>query len=118
MLTSSRITSFTLGRLALFNANSITADVPPIVQEENEEPWQAYEMDLPDRPGHRSDVFHYCTALSMLINSTLTMFNAPTVPLSGAGLLDQYEKYQHWYQQLPEGISSTYNAPPHVISLQ
>lgn len=107
-----------MGRLAVFNANSVTVDLPAVEQDQDEEMWVAYGMQLPDRPSARASTFHHCTKLSLLANSTLTMFNAPTVSLSGAALLDQYQKYKDWYEQLPSNISSTYNAPPHVICLQ
>lgn len=81
-------------------------------------PWSAYELDIPDRPGVRATTFARCASLSKLINSTLVMFFAPVVPMSGALLLAEYEKYLDWYRSLPPKVANTKNAVPHVISLQ
>jgi hypothetical protein len=46
------------------------------------------------------------------------MFFAPSQIIKGSLILDEYEKYLHWYRHLPPMISSTENAPAHVLSLQ
>jgi hypothetical protein len=46
------------------------------------------------------------------------MFFAPTVAMSGALLLAEYEKYLEWYRDLKPKLADTRNAVPHVISLQ
>lgn len=112
------MTSFTLGRAPLFDQNSITVDLPGINPDDDNEPWEAYEMSIPNRPAARGTLFHECSKLSKIVNSTLRMFYSPRVPLSGALLLEEFGKYQTFHAQLPSNVSSTRNAPPHVISLQ
>ena len=45
------------------------------------------------------------------------MFFAPSVPLSGASLLEEYQKYLDWRHDLPDILSFPSNAPPHVMCL-
>lgn len=85
---------------------------------DDETPWTAYELNIPDRPGMRASTFAQCAALSKVVNSTLVMFFAPVVAMSGALLLAEYEKYLEWYRGLQPKIANTKNATPHVISLQ
>jgi hypothetical protein len=113
-----RTTSFTLGRLPLLNINGITCEPPAPPDMTDDAPWHAYELNIPDRPGLRASAFKECAALSKLVNSTLVMFFAPTVSMSGALLLGEYEKYLEWYRNLPPKLANTENAVPHVISLQ
>lgn len=114
-----QMTAFTLGRLPNLNGHGVTQELPQISEEEDREPWSAPEIEAPSqRPGARGSTFAHCTLLSKIINSTLLMFFAPILPLSGSLLVDEYEKYLDWYNALPPAISSTNNAPPHVICLQ
>jgi hypothetical protein len=62
--------------------------------------------------------FRQCAALSKIVNSTLLTFYAPSQIIKGSLLLDEYAKYLHWYKKLPPTVSSTENAPAHVLSLQ
>lgn len=99
----------------------MTVDLPVVDSREDEEAWKPYGTEGPDypfRPGVRSSTFHYTATLSEIINTTLLMFFAPTVSLSGTILVEHYEKYLRWKQSLPENLKNPDGAPPHVISLQ
>ena len=113
-----RITSITLGRLPIFNGHGVTVDLPPISDEYDQKPWHPVDSQGPDRPGARSSTFRSCADLSMLINGTLQMFFAPTVPLSGSLLVKEHEKYEEWKKSLPPILSNIDNAPPHLLTLQ
>src|SRR5579871_5826819 len=104
-----RITSFTLGRLPQIPVNAITVDLPPIIREDDEEPWMAYGVNHESRFGARSTTFHEVASLSKIVNSTLLMFFAPSQTMKGSLLLNEYEKYQSWYKRLPSIIASTDN---------
>ncbi|KAL9092482.1 MAG: hypothetical protein Q9159_000829 [Coniocarpon cinnabarinum] len=113
-----QITSFTLGRLPNINAHGVTVDLPSIQDEFDQKPWHPYgSTERPDIPGARSSTFRACSELSTLVNGTLQMFFAPTVPLSGSLLVSEYEKYSEWKQGLPPLLNQTQEAPPHVLCL-
>ncbi|KAJ9652053.1 hypothetical protein H2201_009245, partial [Coniosporium apollinis] len=52
-----------------------------------------------------------------IINSTLYMFFAPTKPISGSLLLNEYNKYLHWYKTLPAILAVGHNALQELIGL-
>ncbi|KAI9729058.1 MAG: hypothetical protein M1828_000143 [Chrysothrix sp. TS-e1954] len=110
-------TSFTLGRQPNLNVNGVTVALPEAEPLLDDEPWEAYETTLEARPGARASTFRQAAVLSKIVNSTLLMFFAPSVPLNGSLLLEEYGKYRAWYRDLPDIIRHTKNAPPHVISL-
>ena len=100
------------------NANGVTVALPEVDNAEDDEPWEAYETSLPVRPGARSTTFLQAALLSKIVNSTLLMFFAPSVPLNGNLLLEEYDKYRNWYRSLPDVVRHTSTAPSHVICLQ
>ena len=112
------MSAFTLGRLPVFNAHGVTMDLPAISDDYDQEPWHPYEAKGPDKPGARSSTFRSCAELSTVVNGTLQMFLAPTVPLSGSLLVEEYDKYTEWKRNLPSILSRTDDAPPHVLCLQ
>ena len=118
MLTHPRITAFTLGRLPNLNVHAITVDLPEVNDEDDQLPWQPEKGLGPNRPGARSSTFRCCSDLSTIINGTLQMFFAPTVPLSGGLLVEEFQKYLDWKESLPSILSCTDDAPPHVLCLQ
>lgn len=107
-----------MGRLPSINFNGVTAELPLIMQEEDERPWEAAGLGIVRKPGARASVFHYCATLSRIVNSTLLMFFAPTSALTGESLLEEYQLYLDWKNGLPDIVAHTKNAPPHVICLQ
>jgi len=46
------------------------------------------------------------------------MFFAPSVPLTGSLLLEEYQTYLDWKNDLPDIVAVTEDATPHVICLQ
>ena len=46
------------------------------------------------------------------------MFFAPTVPLSGGILVEEYQKYLDWKASLPSILQVTEDASPHILCLQ
>ena len=54
----------------------------------------------------------------MIVNGTMQMFFAPTVPLSGSLLVDEYQKYLDWRENLSPLLSRTEDATPHILCLQ
>lgn len=114
----SRIISLTLGRLPQLLTNAITVELPPINEAEDAEPWGPDNSPAKRRPGARASTFRQCAALSKIVNSTLLMFFAPSQIIKGRLLLDEYHKYLNWHSRLPRTLSSTDNAPAHVLSLQ
>lgn len=119
VLILARIVSFTLGRQAKLNIHGVTTDLPHVEALDDDAPWEASEMeDIAHKPGARSSTFRQSSELSKIINSTLHLFFAPSVPLSGRLLLEEYDKYLIWYESLPSVVSGTDNAPPHVLCLQ
>jgi hypothetical protein len=107
-----------LGRLPQILTNAVTVELPLIDEEEDEEPWGPENSPAKRRPGARTTTFRQCAALSKIVNSTLLMFFAPSQIIKGHLLLDEYKKYLNWYRRLPRNISSTEDAPAHVLSLQ
>ncbi|KAF2757070.1 hypothetical protein EJ05DRAFT_501611 [Pseudovirgaria hyperparasitica] len=114
---SDQVTSFTLGRVPQIPTSAVTIELPPVDDDLDKQPWNAYDTPGPDKPGARSTTFNQCAALSKIVNSTLCMFFAPTRVLSGSLLLDEYTKYVNWSRRLPDIISSIDDAPPHVLCL-
>jgi hypothetical protein len=113
-----RVTSFTIGRLPQILTSAITVDLPPKSAEADEAPWAPDNMPGPKRPSARATTFYECASLSKIVNSTLLMFFAPSQIIKGSLLLDEYSKYLAWYRRLPDAVTSTDNAPPHVLCLQ
>jgi hypothetical protein len=99
-------------------ANAITVDLPPISEEDDKERWEAYDTPSPNKPGARSTTFNQVASLSLIVNSTLLMFFAPSKVLSGSLLLDEYNKYLTWHRKLPSIVAGIDDAPPHVLCLQ
>jgi hypothetical protein len=114
---SDQVTSMTLGRLPQILTNSITVDLPPEDEEEDNELWGPPESSVEPQPGAKATTFLETAALSKIVNSTLIMFFAPSQIINGKLLLDEYSKYQAWYGRLPDIIAKTENAPAHVICL-
>ena len=112
------MTSFTLGRLPQIPVNAITVELPSILKDDDDEPWVAEGINHFPKPGCRSTTFHEVSSLSKIVNSTLLMFFAPSQTIRGSLLLNEYEKYQAWYNRLPGLVKSIENAPPHVLCLQ
>ncbi len=112
------MTCFTLGRMPNLNLHGVTVGLPKVDPEEDALPWTGDEMNLPPRRGARSTTFNRCAALSRIVHSTLTMFFAPVVPLSGSLLLEEFEKYLEWRRTLPPIVATIKDAPPHVLCLQ
>lgn len=112
------MTSFTLGRLPQVPVNAVTVDLPPIIKEDDDEPWIAYGVNHETRPGCRSTTFREVASLSKIVNSTLMLFFAPSQTIKGSLLLSEYEKYLAWYARLPALVKNIENAPPHVLCLQ
>jgi hypothetical protein len=108
----------TLGRLPQILTHAITVDLPTKNDEEDAKAWGPEGSPARERPGMRPTTFRECAALSKIVNSTLMMFFAPSQIIRGHFLLDEYSKYQAWYRRLPEAVTSTENAPPHVMCLQ
>lgn len=98
--------------------NGVTAGLPLITEEEDNRPWEASDIGVVRRPGVRASVFHYCSTLSKIVNATLLMFFAPSVPLTGSLLLEEYQMYLDWKHDLPDIVAITEDATPHVICLQ
>ncbi|KAF2435240.1 hypothetical protein EJ08DRAFT_581095 [Tothia fuscella] len=113
-----QIISFTLGRLPQIPTTAITVELPRISPEEDDMPWGPHgDKEEPLQPGARSTTFHEVAALSKIVNSTLLLFFAPQEVMRGSLLLEEFEKYKMWYARLPTIVSTTKDAPPHVISL-
>ena len=112
------ICSFTLGRLPQIPTNAITVELPPIIEEEDEEIWEAYGIQSARRSGAKSSTFNYVATLAKIVNSTLHMFFAPAQQLSGTLLLNEYDKYLNWYKKLPPALIGFESAPPHILCLQ
>lgn len=93
-------------------------DLPPIIKEDDEVGWVAYGVKGMRKPSARSSTFNRVATLSKIVNSTSHMFFAPSKMFSGAILLDEYNKYQSWYNTLPAILLSIEDAPPHVLCLQ
>ena len=113
-----RLTCFTLGRIPCVTLRGVTVELPEIDPQEDEEPWEPYEVVGPHMPGARATTFHQTALLSRIINGTLIMFFAPSAKLTGDSLLEQYHKYLNWKQKLPSNVSSLERAPSHVLNLQ
>ena len=113
-----RVSSFTLGRLPQIPTNAITVDLPPIIEEEDGEGWEAYGIKETRKPSAKSSTFVHVATLSKIVNSTLQMFFAPSQMLSDTLLLNEFGKYQRWYNDLPPIVQSIDDAPPHVLCLQ
>jgi hypothetical protein len=114
-----RLISFTLGRLPQIPTSAITVELPYVSEEEDNQPWVSYgDGNHSRQPGARSTTFHEVASLSKIVNSTLLLFFAPSQVMKGSLLLDEYQKYTTWYHKLPRIVSSSDDAPPHVICLQ
>ncbi|KAK3080667.1 hypothetical protein LTS18_014268 [Coniosporium uncinatum] len=113
-----QVTSFTLGRLPQIPVSAITVDLPKIDQDDDLSSWEFYDKsDVVPRPSAKSTTFHELAGLSKIVNSTLQMFFAPSQIISGSILLEEYEKYLNWFNRLPNLVSKTDGAPPHVLCL-
>jgi hypothetical protein len=117
-LISCRVTSMTLGRLPQVFTNAITVDLPPLDDKKDAEPWGPEGSPSRKRPGARAITFRECASFSIIVNSTLLMFFAPSQVISGRLLLDEHKKYQDWYKRLPDMLASTDDTPAHVLCLQ
>jgi hypothetical protein len=112
------VTSLTLGRLPQILTNAITVDLPPQDETKDKESWGPDDLPFKKRLGAQASTFQQCASLSKIVNSTLLMFFSPSEIIRGKLLLDEYSKYQSWYQRLPTIVATTDDAPPHILCLQ
>lgn len=114
-----RLIGFTLGRIPQIPVTAITIDLPTISKEDDEAAWESFGDESHSKaPGGRSTTFHEVASLSKILNSTLSLFFAPSQALKGSLLLDEYNKYKSWYANLPQVVQLSDDAPPHVFTLQ
>jgi hypothetical protein len=112
------VTALSLGRLPQLLTNAVTVELPPTDPEGDKTSWGPPGHSARRRPGARAMTFRQCASLSKTVNSTLLMFFAPSQIIKGKLLLDEYNKYQVWYNRLPDSLSTTENAPAHILCLQ
>lgn len=111
-----RVTSFTLGRLPQIPVNSVTTTIPEVDAAIDSKPWIAYyDGSDPIVPGACSSTFREVVSLCTIVNSTLSLFFSPARGLSGALLIDEYNRFLRWKENLPRIVSATHEAPPHIL---
>ncbi|KAI9695939.1 MAG: hypothetical protein M1820_008351 [Bogoriella megaspora] len=111
------ITSFTIARLPNIPVNAVTVGMPEIDEGADAYPWYPFGIEGPGKPGARSSTFNHLAALSKIINSTLSLFFAPTQKMTAAQIVQEHQKYINWFDALPPIISQIHDAPPHVLCL-
>jgi hypothetical protein len=111
--------SFTLGRVPQIPVTAITIDLPTINEEDDQAPWEPFDDHSKTKiPGARSTTFLQVVSLSKILNSTLSLFFAPSQVIKGSLLLGEYNKYNAWFNQLPPIVHLAEESTPHVLSLQ
>lgn len=114
-----RLLSFTLGRIPQIPVTAITIELPSIVKEDDEAPWEPFGNGPHSKTrGGRSTIFQEVASLSKILNSTLYLFFAPSQVLKGSLLLNEYNKYKAWYARLPAIVQMMDDAAPHVLTMQ
>lgn len=108
--------SLALGRLPFIPTNSISVD-NPVTDRTDDSNWEPYGTDGKVLPGLFSSTLRAAVSLSKIVNSTQYILYAPSSPMSGKLLIDQYSRYRKWFEELPHRSRTLGNAPPHALSL-
>ena len=106
--------------------DSVRTPLPHISAEADGQAWQpdvnwtaaqsgSSRSSTTSQAGILSTLAHQLAKLARICNSTLSLFYAPSSPISGRRLALEYQKYLTWQSDLPANAAVSDHAPPHIL---
>ncbi|KAF4627841.1 hypothetical protein G7Y89_g10314 [Cudoniella acicularis] len=117
--------SICAGRLSLLPRTAVRLEKPALLDHLENRSWKPhghpkYKIESPlEQPGLRYTILLHTSSLCEIVDDNLQMFYAPRDRITSRRLQLYHEKFQAWYEALPETLAIKENGPtlPHIICL-